>query len=223
MRNDEHLYGRYADLLDGEADPGLLRLVGELDGISEGIAPPERLGVATRRALEARAGELQRGGSAPRPAAARRLFGRGAARPSAGTSRPAAQIGGGVQGQPPHRGGPLSRALGVAGLAGFVVAVAVISLSLSATLSRMQPAAQPGAAGQVAAPKPTTPPEIRRLRSLPASLRDIATHVDPGAQRVFLEGSDAQEYDLSARRRGTPSRSSWRMPTQTRSCSDTRS
>lgn len=73
MRNDEHLYQEYPDLLDGDPDASLLHLVGEMDSISSVITSPQYVTNATVRALKVRANETPHRGWGLRLDPSRRL------------------------------------------------------------------------------------------------------------------------------------------------------
>lgn len=169
MQNEEHLYETYPDLLDGDADPGLLRLVTDLDGIAKGVTSPRRVADDTTRALREHAAGTRRGRPAARfvPARWRHRAGKSAENHSAPPARLAREA------QPPglRGGGLLSRAVGAAGLTAFVAIVAVIALGLSGTLSHMQPGPQTGVGGVVSVVQLTA----TSIEGNPSGARDLPT------------------------------------------------
>lgn len=58
MKNKQYIYREYADLLEGNSDPDLLRLVRDLDILSTTPHPPANLSTSVERALQGHVHEL---------------------------------------------------------------------------------------------------------------------------------------------------------------------
>jgi hypothetical protein len=135
VRNNDHLSYEYYDVLGDAPDAALLRLVRDLDAVSTAGRKPEGMTVAIQAALSRRIAEKEGGGWPARKLAVPAWL-----RADRTRQAPQRETSANSRG----RSGPLTgRALGVAGLATFVLVVALIGVGLAVLLPRMQGRPQP--------------------------------------------------------------------------------
>ncbi len=128
MSDERHLREQYPDFLGEGATAERVRLVREIKAISAAIEPPPGLAASVRRVLQESAAEQPREtGTYQEGMSSLAQQGQDSVRPSPISRRRLAW---------PQ---PVRQGVAVAGLAGFVLVVAVIAIGLAAVLPRMEP------------------------------------------------------------------------------------
>ncbi len=191
-KSDQRLYDEYHDLLSDDADANLIRLIRNLDAVTQPTQPPQFVMTSLDEALRLRASERALQSVPGRTAALARWLPRshsairhGGEAPSLPETRPKWKLHLRTRSERPRFPllGVLNRALNAAGLAVVVVTVAFIVGMLTTTLPRMQSAQAPAPA-PAAPPTRTAPPLSPQL----SAALDRTFQSSPYSREVMKKG-----------------------------------